>query len=86
MFSAITCVIIFQVSTGKKDLPAEKDEGGKSSTTLRSRKPTIKVLERVKAFKAENPSYFWVTMYPSYIKGNMLVSFLLIDLVSVKQN
>ncbi|KAM5576347.1 B3 domain-containing protein Os11g0197600-like [Rosa sericea] len=74
-------------SGGEKDLSANKDEGGKSSTTQRSRKPTTKVpmrmhslatggkataLQIANEFKYRNPSCFLVTMHSSYIKGHML--------------
>ncbi|PRQ47784.1 putative transcription factor B3-Domain family [Rosa chinensis] len=71
----------------KKDLPAEVDEGDKSSNTQRSQKPTTEVLGRmhpsttrgsgavqtVKEFKyTEQPSCFLVPMCPSYIEKHML--------------
>ncbi|KAM5576348.1 B3 domain-containing protein [Rosa sericea] len=74
-------------SDGEKDLSANKDEGGKSGTTQRSRKPTTEVpmrthssatggkataLQRANEFKSRNPSCFLVTMRSSYIKGHML--------------
>ncbi|XP_050384245.1 B3 domain-containing protein LOC_Os12g40080-like [Argentina anserina] len=74
-------------SGGKKIFSAEKDEGGKSSTTQRSQKPTTEVhmgmyssatggkstaLRRAKEFKSRNPTCFLVTMYSSYIKRHAL--------------
>ncbi|XP_061989071.1 B3 domain-containing protein At1g49475-like [Rosa rugosa] len=84
-------------SGGKEDLSANKDEGGKSSTTQRSLKPAevpmrmdssatggkATALQKANEFKSRNPSCFLVTMHSSYIKGHRLVSSALIDLVSV---
>ncbi|KAM5551989.1 B3 domain-containing transcription factor VRN1 [Rosa sericea] len=71
----------------KKDLPAEVDEGDKSSSTQRSQKPTTEVLGRmhpsttkgsgavqtVKEFKyTKQPSCFLIPMCPSYIEKHML--------------
>lgn len=79
----------YNLLTDKKDLPAEVDEGDKSSSTQRSQKPTTEVLGRmhpsttrgsgavqtVKEFKyTEQPSCFLVPMCPSYIEKHTHVS------------